>query len=142
MPADLTTQHSVTINAPPIRVWQALTIPSLIKRWFFGVDTITDWKVGSPIVHKGEYQGNAYEDKGNILKFQPRKQLVYTHWSPVSGLPDSPENYQTVTYALAEKGGKTELTVSEVNLPSEEGKATSDQSWPVVLNALKKNLEP
>ncbi len=142
MPENLTTEHSITIAAPPVRVWQALTVPVLIKRWFFGVDTETDWKVGSPIVHKGEYQGSPYEDKGEIVRFQPRRQLVYTHWSPVSGLPDSPENYQTVTYTLAEKGGKTELTVSEVNLPSEEGKTVSDQSWPAVLNALKKILEP
>jgi uncharacterized protein YndB with AHSA1/START domain len=141
MPQDLTTEHSVTVAAPPVRVWQALTEPSLIKRWFFGVDTETDWKVGSPIVHKGEFQGKPYEDKGQIVRVVPRKQLVYTHWSEVSGLPDAPENYQTVTYSLTEKGGKTELTVSEVNLPSEQGKEMSDQSWPAVLNALRKIYE-
>ena len=58
----------VKINASPEKVWTALTTPKLIKQWFFGVNTVTDWKVGSPIVHTGEWQGKAYEDKGNILK--------------------------------------------------------------------------
>jgi len=129
------------INASASKVWDALTKPEQIKQYLFGTDVTTDWKVGSPIVHTGEYQGKPYVDKGEIVKFQPRKQLVYTHWSEGSGLPDAPENYQTVTYTLAEKGGKTELTVSEVNLPSEQGKEISDQSWPGALNALKKIFE-
>jgi uncharacterized protein YndB with AHSA1/START domain len=60
MPSEISTQASVTIEAPADEVWKALTTPALIKRWFFGVDTETDWKVGSPIVHRGEYQGKPY----------------------------------------------------------------------------------
>jgi uncharacterized protein YndB with AHSA1/START domain len=137
----LMTKNSITINAPAAKVWAALTKPDQIKQWFFGVDTQTDWRVGSPIVHKGEYQGKAYEDKGKIIAFEPQKRLTHSHWSPVSGLPDAPENYQNVTYSLDAHDGKTELTVTEVNLPSEEGKATSEKSWTMVLEALKKMLE-
>ena len=64
MTEDLRTEDSVTIEAPLVRVWEALTTPELIKRWFFGVDTTTDWNVGSPIVHRGEYQGRPYEARG------------------------------------------------------------------------------
>jgi uncharacterized protein YndB with AHSA1/START domain len=137
----LTSESSITIDAPSGRVWEALTTPELIKEWFFGVDTETDWKVGSPIVHRGEYQGSPYQDKGTILAFDPPRSFVHSHWSPVSGLPDSPENYQEVSWSLAEHDGRTELTVREVNLPSEEARAVSDKAWSGALRALKDLVE-
>lgn len=103
MREDLTTEESITIDAPIASVWEALTTPETIKRWFFGVDTETDWKVGSPIVHRGEYQGKPYEDKGEILEIDPPRRLVHSHWSPVSGLPDSPDHYERVTWELSER---------------------------------------
>jgi uncharacterized protein YndB with AHSA1/START domain len=138
---DLATRASTTIEAPVREVWRALTSPELIKRWFFGVDTETDWTPGGPIVHRGKWQGKPYEDKGEIVTVEPPKLLVHTHWSDLSGTPDRPEHYQEVTWALAERNGTTELTVSERNLPSEEAKAVSEQSWETVLGNLKSLLE-
>jgi uncharacterized protein YndB with AHSA1/START domain len=92
-------------------------------------------------VHRGEYQGKPYQDKGTILKIEPGRRLVHTHWSPVSGLADSPENYQEVSWVLSERDGTTELTVSEVNLPSEEAKAVSEEGWRSALAGLKDLLE-
>lgn len=137
----MNTKNSITINAPAAKVWDALTKPEMIKQWFFGVDTKTDWKVGSPIVHTGEYQGKPYEDKGKIVKFEPKRVLEHSHWSSMSGLPDKPENYQDVTYSLSERGSGTELTITEVNLPNEQAKAVSEKSWKGVLDSLKKLLE-
>ena len=141
MPDDLRTEDSISINVAIMRVWEALTTPELIKEWFFGVDTTTDWEAGSPIVHRGEYQGRPYEDKGIIFEIEPPRRLVHSHWSPVSGLPDAPENYQRVTWELTERDGQTELTIKEDNLPSEEAKVTSEKSWRMVLENLKRLLE-
>jgi uncharacterized protein YndB with AHSA1/START domain len=141
MPRDIATETSTTIAAPAARVWEALTTPELIKQWFFGTDTETDWAEGSPIVHRGEYQGMPYEDKGTILKFEPGRRLVHTHWSPASGLPDAEENYEEIAWTLDDQGDSTTLTISEVNLPSEEAKATSEQSWDAALTSLKQLLE-
>jgi uncharacterized protein YndB with AHSA1/START domain len=138
---DLSLTSSITIDAPIEEVWRAVTTPALIKQWFFGVDTETDWNVGSPLVHRGEYRGKPYEDKGEILQFDPPKQLVHTHWSDLSGKPDSPEHYQEVSWALAQRNGATELTITERNLPSEEAKAVSEESWRAVLENLKNVLE-
>ncbi len=139
---DLTTATSTTIRAPIQEVWQALTTPDLIERWFFGVQTETDWRPGSPIVHRGEWQGQRYEDKGTIVRVEPPELLVHTHWSDLSGTPDSPEHYQEVTWALKRRDGATELIVSERNLPSPEAKELSEQSWEMVLGNLKSLLEP
>jgi uncharacterized protein YndB with AHSA1/START domain len=138
---DISTSASIRINASAEEVWKAITTPELIKQWFFGVDTVTDWEVGGPLVHKGEYQGQPYEDKGEVLRFEPPKLLVHSHWSPVSGKPDTPENYEEVTWALSDKNGATELTITEHNLASEEAKAASEASWKTVLNNLKELLE-
>jgi uncharacterized protein YndB with AHSA1/START domain len=138
---DLNTSASVTIHAPAQEVWRALTTPETIKRWFFGVETETDWTPGSSIVHRGEYQGKPYVDKGEIVRFEPPELLVHTHWSDASGTPDDPEHYQEVTWALTEREGATELTISERNLPSEEAKAVSEQSWKAALESLKALLE-
>lgn len=138
---DLGATTSTTINATADEVWKALTTPDVIKQWFFGVETETDWKVGSPLVHRGEYQGKPYVDKGKIIRFEPPKLLVHTHWSDISGKPDRPENYQVVEWGLSDRNGTTELTITERNLPSEEAKATSEESWKTVLKSLKELLE-
>jgi uncharacterized protein YndB with AHSA1/START domain len=135
------TEQSITIGAPIDKVWEAITTPEVIKQWFFGVETEADWERGSPIVHRGEYQGRPYEDRGEILEIEPPRLLVHSHWSPVSGLPDVPENHERVSWELAESGDGTVFTIRESNLASEEARATSEQSWRQVLTNLKTLLE-
>jgi len=113
-------QAGITINAPPTRVWDALTQPDLIKQYLFGTQVTTNWEVGSPIVYEGIWEGKAYKDKGTILQVEPGKLLVSTYWSALSGLPDIPENYQTVRYELAAEGGGTRLTIVQDNNASPE----------------------
>ena len=132
---------TTTIHAPASKVWDALIKPELIKQYMFGTDVISDWKVGSPITYKGEWQGKPFEDKGKVLEVQREKSLVSTHWSPLSGVPDSPENYHTVAYHLSEKDGKTEVTITQDNNASEEEKAHSEQNWNQMLEGMKRLLE-
>jgi uncharacterized protein YndB with AHSA1/START domain len=120
---------------------EAITTPDVIKRWFFGVDTTSDWTEGSSLVHRGEYQGRPYEDKGTILEIEPPERLVHMHWSPVSGLPDAPENHERVEYHLAEVDGGTEVTIRESNLASAEARETSERAWRTVLGNLKELVE-
>ena len=136
-----TAKAAATINAPASKVWDALTKPDLIKQYLFGTEVTTDWKVGSPITYKGEWEGKAYEDKGKILEFDPEKSLVSTHWSPLSGVPDIPENYHTVTYQLSEKDGQTKVTIMQDNNATEDENVHSEQNWRTVLDGMKKLLE-
>jgi uncharacterized protein YndB with AHSA1/START domain len=134
-------QATVTINAPPSKVWQALTEPALIKQYLFGTEVTTDWRVGSPITYTGEWQGKAYEDKGKILQVEPGKLLVSTFWSSLSGLPDVPENYKTVRYELSPAGEGTRLTITQDNNTTQEEATHSEQNWKMVLDGLKKLVE-
>jgi len=132
---------TTTINAPVSKVWEALTTPEIMKQYFFGADVISDWKVGSPIIYKGEWEGKPFEDKGKILEIEPGKRLVSTHWSPLSGVPDTPKNYHTVTYELLEQNGRTQVTLTQDNNATEEEKIQSEQNWNMVLGKLKELLE-
>ena len=131
----------VDIHAPARRVWEALTKPELIKQFLFGTEVTTDWKVGSPITYKGEWQGKAYQDKGKVLQIEPEKLLVTTFWSSLSGLPDLPNNYKTVTYRLSAKGDVTTLTLIQDNNETQEAADHSTENWNMVLGKLKALLE-
>jgi len=75
--SDITTESSVFIDGPIDKVWAALTTPELIKQWFFGVETESDWTSGSPIVSRSEWQGESRVDKGVILTIEPPHLLVH-----------------------------------------------------------------
>ena len=130
-----------TIRAPVSKVWQALINPEIIKQYLFNTDVISDWKVGSPIIYRGEWEGKPFEDKGEILEIEPEKLLKSTYWSPLSGVPDSPENYHTVTYTLSDKGDNTEVTITQDNNATEQEKEHSERNWKTVLAGLKNLLE-
>ena len=132
---------SATIDAPVTKVWDALVNPALIKQYMFGTNVTSDWKEGKPIVWKGEWQGKAYEDKGVILKIDPRRLLKYSHFSPLSGQPDAPENYHTVTIELSSKGPQTVVSLSQDNNATDEARKHSEKNWETMLTSLKKLLE-
>jgi len=132
---------AIIINVPTAKVWDALTEPELIKQYLFGTKVTTDWQVGSPIVYEGVWEGKAYRDKGVVLQVEQEKLLVSTFWSALSGLPDIPENYQTVRYELSPKGTGTTLTLIQDNNPTQEDANHSAQNWSMVLGGMKKLLE-
>ncbi len=136
-----TATASIMLNATPQRVWEALTDPAQIKEYLFGTTTTTDWKKGSPITYKGEWEGKAYEDKGTIIDIQPQKLLHTTYYSSMSGKEDKPENYSNVIYKLDAEGDKTRLTITQDNAGDEASKEHSQNNWNMVLESLKKLVE-
>ena len=96
---------------------------------------------GSPIVWKGEWQGKKYEDRGTILKLKPEHVISCSHFSPLSGLPDVPENYHTVTIELSQDKRRTLLTLMQDNNSDEEARKHSEQTWRMMLASLKKTVE-
>ena len=141
MKKTLTARASVIIDAPARRVWDALTRPEIIKKYFFGTDAITDWKIGGPIQFTGEYNGKSYRDKGTVLAFEPYSFIQYNYWSSLSGTPDSPENFLTISYFLIEADGKTKLEISQENVRDEMTKDHSEDNWRKVLANLKRVVE-
>jgi uncharacterized protein YndB with AHSA1/START domain len=134
-------RQSLVISAPVAAVWDALVNPRMIKQYMFGTNAISEWTEGSPIVFAGEWEGKHYEDKGVILRLEPERLMQYNYFSPMSGRPDTPENYQTITIELSGQGTGTLLSLSQDNNPSEQAREHSEKNWEVVLLGLKNLLE-
>jgi uncharacterized protein YndB with AHSA1/START domain len=137
---------SVHVDAPVEDVWEALTEPELMHEYLFGATVSTDWSVGSPITFEGEWDGRKYEDKGEVLAFLPEDELAYTHWSPLSGTEDAPENYQVVDIAVDEIDDGTEVTLTQMTMTGEvteddlARRAQYEENWTTVLEGLKETV--
>ena len=143
---ETTAQVDKTIHATADQVWHALTTSESLKKFFFGADVESDWRVGSPIRMTGEFKGQRYQDKGVILASDPQRRLSFSHWSAMSGKPDTPENYHVVTYQLAPEGSNTKVTLTQSNLTGGVSqsdiahRAEYEKNWSGVLDGLSKLL--
>ena len=141
MNSTISLEVSTVIHAPVHKVWEALTKPEIIKEYFFGTNTYTDWQPGHPIVFKGEWEGKNYEDKGTVMEVKENELIRYNYWSSMSGIQDKPENYVTISYQVEGKDNDVTLTVRQENIPDEKMKAHSEENWKKVLKELKNLLE-
>jgi uncharacterized protein YndB with AHSA1/START domain len=132
---------SILVDAPRLDVWTALVTPARIKEYMFGAEVESEWRTGSPIVWRGNWQGKRYEDKGIIQRIEPGRVLQYTHYSPLSGAPDLPENYHTVTLSLEDAERGTRLSLEQDHNATAEAREHSEKNWQAMLDSLKKILE-
>ncbi len=132
---------TIEINAPIEKVWDALTNPAIIKQYFFGTETISDWKQGSELLFKGEWEGKEYVDKGTIRQIDPPNVLKYDYISSMSDLEDIPENYANITYELSSSNGTTILNITQDNIATEEARDHSQENWAHIMNEMKKLVE-
>jgi uncharacterized protein YndB with AHSA1/START domain len=134
----LETSSRIEITASPEAVWEVLTHAELIKEYLFGTKTDTDWKVGSPISFTGEFSGQQYQDKGNVLEVVPKQKLQYNYWSSFSGLEDKLENYFIVTYLIKKIDNQTvEFTWHQAGFPNEERREHTQSGLPPMLQKIK-----
>lgn len=142
--------NTITINAPVAKVWDALVNPEQTKKYMFGCETVSDWKVGSPLLWQGSYEGKQMVFvKGTIKTLITEKTLAYTVIDPNNtAIADIPENYLTVTYELTTANDQTILTVTQgdYNTVAEGEKRYKEsynngQGWMPILVEIKKLVE-
>ena len=135
-------QASVSIHAPAERVWEALVTPTIVAQYLHGTTMEADWRPGGTITWSGEWKGEPYVDRGSVLEYEPPRRLATTHWSPMSGLEDRPENYHHVSYDVEERDGVTTLTLTHGNSPTQtDADAMVENSWKPVLQEIKDLVE-
>jgi uncharacterized protein YndB with AHSA1/START domain len=140
MTQSLIAKKTVTIAATPDRIWDALTVPEQVAQYMFGAEVVSDWKQGGPVVYRGQWEGQPFEDKGTILDIDAPLLLRMSYHSPMSGKPDTPENRSIITYALSRDGKATRLAVTQsVTTPEEQ--AQSEANWGMSLDAMKAMIE-
>jgi uncharacterized protein YndB with AHSA1/START domain len=142
-------KNSITIEAPASKVWNALVNPEQTKKYMFGSEAISDWRVGSPLIWKGQYEGKEMVFvKGFVVDIQPEQFLAYTVFDPNSTIEDVPENYLTVTYELRSTNGTTEFTVTQGDYAAVadgerrfKDSSNNGEGWNPILVQIKKLVE-
>jgi uncharacterized protein YndB with AHSA1/START domain len=135
---------SIEVGASPEQVWFALTDPEQIRKYMFGSRVETDWEPDSAILWKGEYEGRPYEDKGTVLEIDAPRRLSVSHFSPLSGQDDTPENYHTLVYdlePLGEHGNLTRVRLTQDNNATQEEAEQAETNWLRMLVSLKDVVE-
>lgn len=102
--------RKLLLHATPAEVWNALTNPAQTKKYMFNCEVSSDWKVGSAITWKGNYQGYESGERGEILGIEKNRLLKYSSIDPNFGIEIKPENFLHITYTLKKIQDKTELT--------------------------------
>jgi uncharacterized protein YndB with AHSA1/START domain len=143
-------KNTIIINAPASKVWDSLTNPGQTKKYMFGCETVSDWKPGSSLLWRGNYEGKEMVFvKGNIIDIEPFSLLSYTTIDPNNpSVKDVPENYLTVTYILKEEDGQTVFTVMQRDYSKvAEGEKryleayNNGEGWNPILVAIKNLVE-
>lgn len=129
------------IRATPAQVWAALTEPDQIEQWMYGSRVETSWQVGSAITWSGQYDGHAYQDRGEVLVYDEPRALSVTHYSPLMTPQDRPENYHTIVYTLDHVGETTRVTLTQDGCADEEQAEQFSKNWQQMLDALKAHTE-
>lgn len=131
-----------TIAAPAVKVWKAMQQGAM----FPGTEIETDWKIGHPIVFKGEWQGKSFTDRGEIQTLSEGHELSFTHWSDKDGSGRRPSSFHLVKYVLKPSGSGTTVTLSqfnegEVTEVDAKTKAEFEKNWTMMLDGLKQAAE-
>jgi uncharacterized protein YndB with AHSA1/START domain len=127
-----TAHASRVIPATRDKVWEMLTSREGMKAYMMGADVETDWKVGSPIVMSGEFNGKAFKDTGEVRSFEPGKRLSYTH-----RIGGDPAKEHLVTIELEPEADVTQVTIIQTPADAEH-KAEYEKTWAMMLEGLEK----
>ncbi len=124
---------TIHVKAPEGKIWEVLTSPVYVKQWQFGSDVLTNWKVGSEIRFRTEWEGQVFEQWGKILEIIPQKLIHYSLFAPRPDLEDKPENYFFMKYIITVEKINSRLDIiQEDNRPGAVQEAPQGEENPVM----------
>ncbi|WP_239138581.1 ArsR/SmtB family transcription factor [Actinoplanes regularis] len=125
------------IHATPERVWEALTDADLTGA-YWGHSNVSDWQPGSRWEHR-RTDGSGIADAGGVvLEATPPTRLVLTFGDlDAEAGPDA----STVTFLVEPHHDIVRLTVTHVNLATDQDVEAVSAGWPAVMANLKSLLE-
>jgi uncharacterized protein YndB with AHSA1/START domain len=144
MAGTLVARVSLTIDAPKASVWDALVNPEKIKQYILVSDVVSEWRVGSPIVWRSEFQGRPFEMRGKVVRLEPEHLVEYDRSLPIfrtSKVSHSSEAHHRVTIELSGEGARTHLSLIERGNKNERELAHSEGGWRMALGNMKALLE-
>lgn len=122
----------IEVDAAPEKVWETLTRHA--SEVNFGAHVESDWRPGSTVTWKGEYDGTSFEDRGEVVDAVAPYRLVMTHAS--GGGPE-----HLITYELSGSGDGTHVEMTQDGNASEGAASESAGNWRTHLEAVKEYAE-
>ncbi len=130
------------VQAPRSKAWDLLVDPEKLSGLFWGSTVESDFRVGSPIVWKGSWQGKPFEDRGTVKKRKDGKLIQLSHWTPSLGTPEQDESgHNILTFQLDDDGDGVQVTFLHENIATPEMKEHSEKNWVQLLQRMKEMLE-
>jgi uncharacterized protein YndB with AHSA1/START domain/DNA-binding transcriptional ArsR family regulator len=142
------------IQTTPERLWQALTDPAFIRRYFDGGGPESDWKVGSPVKWRMSAEDELHDWDQEVLAAEPNRRLSYSWhaWQPemrefFEGTDEQfaealKERRAKVTFEIEPAGSAVKLTVVHDDFaPDSQMLKAISGGWPSILSSLKSLLE-
>ena len=130
--------YTTYIETTPEKLWEALTSSEFSKRYWFGTELRSDWKVGSPLAL---VMDGTTTDTGEILEADRPRRLSYSFKHE---LDDEMRNERPsrVVFNLEPHGKFVKLTLTHEGF-AEGSKMLDDVSkgWPAIMSSLKSLLE-
>jgi uncharacterized protein YndB with AHSA1/START domain len=120
-------------------LWNALTNPEVMKRYWFGFHQESDWKAGS--AWKLMHPDGRVADAGEVVEIDPPKRLVLK-WRNEFKPELKAEGYSQCVFEIEPTGEAVKLTVTH-SIERDKAKFIEAVSggWPRILSNLKSLLE-
>ena len=127
------------IRTTPAELWAALTTSEFMKKYWFGMNFETDWKLGSP--WKLIFPDGRIADTGEIVELAPPRRIVLK-WRNEFRPELMAEGYAHCSIELEPQDGAVKLTISHT-IERADSKLIEAVSggWPRILSNLKSLLE-
>lgn len=129
--------YEVEIATTPERLWKAITDPSDTEQYWYGAQSISDWKVGSRWVSQSA-EGEVFLD-GEILEIDPPRRLVHT-FHVVHEPTAAAEAPSRIEWQITPIGDRCRLTVIHTSRGPASVEYTSG-GWETILGGMKEMLE-
>lgn len=138
-------EREIVVAAPAERLWEVLTRPEHIGRWFEGMDVEVDLRPGGAMVLTSQEFGKI---QAIVDKVEPPHRFAY-RWARHPDTPVTEGTATSVEFTLTPEADGTRVRVAEsgftstdaVKVDQERHAEANSQGWRQVLGSLQRYAE-
>ena len=139
-PSTTTQVYELYIRATPDVLWDAITNPQVVARFFHGAQVESTYEVGAKLRSLSPDRSQVWGDN-TILECDPPRRLVHT-WRSLYDPALAAEPESRVSWEITEQpGGFCGLTLIHDRLEQSPRTAGSVRGWSYILSSLKTVVE-